>query len=155
MLDADGIKSLIVRAFANSVRPEPAATVADSSLEASMIRTYLVRYRWDEVSTSILNEYDTRADLSAIIAFLSVDGLRYYMPSFLLYLIEEGSKAGLILDSLLDCLIGERVGIGPRDFASPQRQAICMSLQHLAEIHRKDPVTSEEIADAIRIWCIR
>lgn len=134
-------RATVVKVFSSAVPPERRDLVIGESLEAAQIRNYLVPRKWQELDSVALENYDSRADLSALPAFLSGDGFRYYLPAFLLFIASHYEKAGLLVDSSIAAL-GR---CQPDDFDESQRQLIISFLVSLEEQHPSDAPMCREI----------
>ena len=138
----------IAIAFAQVRRPDRAALVRGQSLEAAQIRNYLAPRTWQQLDHVALSNYDSRADLSALPAFLSDDGFRYYLPALLGFILSDFDKAGLLVDSVIAALGRSR----PLDYPATQRELIRAFLSQLLADHADDERMCAKLGKAVRIW---
>ena len=150
MLEHGSLQDKIRAAFANTIQPQKDALVRGSTLEASMIKHYFSSRRWDELNTAALADYDSRADLSAVLSFLTPEAVAYYMPSILLFILEK--PPGLLMDALIRRIKEAREGFTPASYTSQQQQAISDVLSHLIQAQRRDEETVQSISHAEASW---
>lgn len=143
------LKQAIVAAFLGSDQPSTRDLVQGESLEAAMVRNYLACRQWQELDAEALRNYDSRADLAAMPAFLSNAGFKYYLPSLLLFVLARGNDAGGTLDSLVSKL-GSRTDVAA--YSHEQRLAIQSFLRRLAELNEADPLFVSELHMALDHW---
>lgn len=142
---------LIRATFIDGPRPLGDIVTSDE-LEPKMVRQLLGSKRWSDVSTELLNGYDQRADLSAVVAFLSDEANRYYLPAFMSFIVGESMRSGLLLDVLLSRLGSGRAGLAPKYFSAAQRDAVHSFLQYLYELYFNDESTRREVDLALAQW---
>jgi hypothetical protein len=151
MSTKDHLLQNIYTVFKNSSKPDKNNIVRGESLEAKMIKYYLAPRTWQEVDVQVLSNYDQRADLSAMTAFLSSEGLRYYLPSFMVFVVLQNKKAGLLIYALLSRLASpERISAS--DFSQSQSAVVIWFLQYLKENYSNDADMCEEIDLALTAW---
>ena len=146
------VLSLINAAFAHTIAVPEVRLVSSHELEPCAIKQLLARKSWHEVTADVLIEYDRRADSSAIIAFLSDEANRYFLPSFMFFVLNQGKGAGLIIDVLLSRLAAGRSGLLPVEFTEKQRGAVRCFLRALSLKHSDDESTRVQIDTAIARW---
>ena len=151
-MSIDAILLEIGAAFGNTTRPKDDQLVNSDELEPRMIQQFLKGKSWRDLTTSSLIDYDGRADSSAIIAFLSEEANRYFLPSFMSFVISHGRDAGLIIDVLLSRLVAQRSGLSSVKFNQNQRGAVRSFLVALALQHAHDESTCAQIESAMVHW---
>lgn len=139
-------------AFNDSVNVSSDRIVNSKELEPLMVKQLLSSRTWREVSTEVLFGYDQRADLSAVIAFLTDDANRYYLPAFMIYVLCRGKDAGLIVDVLLSRLSTGSQGLSPSFFSGSQRNAVRTFLSALRQLIAEDESAIVQIVEAERLW---
>ena len=142
----------IQSAFAGNARIESQQIVRGESIEAGMVKHFLSSRSWIDLDADALSGYDSRADLSASIAFLSPEGFRYYLPSFLLFIIEHYTRAGNLIDTLISKLASGSDEYGPNAFTRAQKLAVSRFLSYLKEAHPADKSMGIEIDRALSLW---
>lgn len=141
-------RARVFDAFSSAVPPARRDLVIGDSLEAAQIRNYLAPRKWHELDSVALENYDSRADLSALPAFLSSDGFRYFLPALLLFIASDYEKAGLLVDSVIAALGRCR----PNDFDEIQRQLVISFLVSLEDQHPNDDPMCRELQRVKAIW---
>ena len=152
MLTREALLREIHIAFENTPRPEDDKIIRGQSLEGKMIKYFLAPRSWKEVNADVLCGYDQRADLSAMICFLSAEGFRYYLPAFLLFVILEYKRAGILIDVLISKLASGSDGFSSSDFSQQQCRSVYEFLQYLRESHSDDELMCKEIELALKVW---
>ena len=147
------VVEVIRAAFRNTVPTSRDRIVDSKELEPLMVKHLLASRTWEEVSTELLSLYDQRADLSAVFAFLSDEANRYYLPAFMLYVLNCGKgAAGLVIDALLLRLSEGIQGLSPQFFSSSQRNAVKAFLSFLRSEFADDECRIIQIDQAERLW---
>ena len=152
MSTKDDLLQNIYTAFKNSSKLDKNNIVRGESLEAKMITYYLAPKTWQELDVLALSNYDQRADLSAMTAFLSSEGLRYYLPSFLVFVVLKNKKAGVLIDVLISKLASQPERISASDFSQSQRAVVRGFLQYLKQNFANDVSLCKEIDRALTVW---
>jgi len=151
-------------AFGGSRCPPPGRIVYDSSgshAEAQQVARHFGGRDWGDVDSKSILAYDDAADASAALSFMSPEGFRYYLPAFLLFILEQEEKAGLIAASTISKLApwsdpddeqmtrfcNERLV----QFSDMERQAIVQFLQYTRE-HDTGSLSGEELDRALQYW---
>jgi hypothetical protein len=148
----DAILAEIDAAFCDTV-PVPSERLVNSlDLEPLAIKQLLKGKRWRDLTANVLFQYDERADASAIIAFLSDDAYRHFLPAFMSFVLSQGKNAGLTIDALLFRLTEERAGRSPSLFNEQQRAAVRSFLGGLKRQHAHDESTCTQIESAMVRW---
>ena len=151
-MHGDAILAEIGAAFCDTI-PVPRERLVNSrGLEPRAINQLLTGKSWRELTANVLFKYDEQADASAIIAFLSDDAYRHFLPAFMSFVLSQGKNAGLIIDALLFRLAEERSGWSPSLFNGQQRSAVRSFLQALALQHAHDESTCTQIEVAMVRW---
>ncbi|MBA4098773.1 MAG: hypothetical protein C0484_18665 [Rhodospirillum sp.] len=150
MVEHAHLQDKIKAAFADSIQPQKDALVRGSTLEASMIMHYFSSRHWEELNSTALANYDSRADLSAVLSFLTPEAVVYYMPSVLLFILER--PPGILMDALIRRIKEAREGFTPASYTSQQQQAISDVLAYLIQVHRHDEETVQSISNAQESW---
>lgn len=138
----------IANAFAQVRRPQRAELVRGTSLEASQVRNYLAPRTWQQLDRVALVNYDSRADLSALPAFLSDEGFRYYLPALLEFILSDFDKAGLLVDSVIAAL-GR---CQPLDYSAEERKLIVEFMSQLLADHAGDELMCAELRRVRHAW---
>ncbi|NJN00221.1 MAG: hypothetical protein HC793_00610 [Aquincola sp.] len=142
-LDAD---RHLQECFQASVKPQAESLTTDTSLEASMIRSFLGLRTWQELTPDVLDDYGSRGDLSALPCFLSASGFVYFAPAFMRYALQRGSHAGLLLDTLVAAF--SRHAEDMRRLPQAQRDAVQSWLERMKLDFADDPLFLQEIEKA-------
>lgn len=142
----------IQRAFSSNVRVDSREIARGESIEARMVGDFLSPRSWIDLDADALIDYDSRADLSALIAFLSSKGFRYYLPAILLFIIDHNAKAGNLIDALISKLASGSDEYGPNAFTRAQQLAVSRFLSYLKGAHPNDKLMGNEIDRALSIW---
>lgn len=133
-------------AFQESVKPGAELLTADASLEASMIRSFLGPRTWQELTPDVLDDYASRGDLSAVPCFLSCAGFAYYAPALMTYASQRGTRAGLLLDTLVAAF--SRHAEALRQMPEAQRNAVHAWFERMKIDHAHDPSYVHELERA-------
>jgi hypothetical protein len=150
-MTSDELLGLIRTAFVDCPRPRGDIVTSDE-LEPKMVRQLFGSKRWNDISTELLNGYDQRADLSAVVAFLSDEANRYYLPAFMTFIVCDAKGAGLLLDVLLSRLGSGRSGLSPMYFSSTQRGSVNSFLRYLYDLHFNDESTRRAVEHGLALW---
>jgi hypothetical protein len=138
MIDQVSVLTAIDLAFRGTVCPEGRSLVIGDTPEELQIRNLLLNRQWPEIDTAVLDAYDARADLSAIVAFLSPSAGVYFMPALLKYLVAKAPSNGLLLRVILRRLKTGKGPFAPNLYTVDQRGAISRSLAYLEQVYEGD-----------------
>jgi hypothetical protein len=144
----DELHHQIVCAFAATNPPQRGELVRGNSLEAAQIRNYLAPRTWQQLGSTELANYDNRADLSALPAFLSDEGFRYYLPALLDFIQRDFDRAGLLVDSVVSALGRSK----PVAYSVDQREVVAAILLHLLDVHPNDELMRKELRRTLEVW---
>ena len=139
-------------AFSQNERFDSQNVVRGDSIEAGMVKNLLSKRSWAELDAAALSAYDNQADLSAVIAFLSPEGFRYYLPSFLSFIVNQFNTYGLLIDSLISKLASGATGYGPEIFTPAEKLAVSRFLSYLRERFPNDESMGRDIDNALKLW---
>lgn len=140
------VTTQLVAAFQNSAKPRIESLTVGTSLEGSMIRAYLSSRTWQDLTPEALDDYDSRGDLSVIPSFLSSTAFAYYAPALMIYTMQRGSHAGLLLDSLMAALIKHAQTL--RQMPAGHAKAVQCWLEHMESVFADDSWYLNELAKA-------
>lgn len=111
-----------------------------------MVRNFLGIRTWRELTPEVLDDYGSRGDLSAIPSFLSSVGFAYYAPALMNYALQRGSRAGLLLDTLISAFIRNAEDL--RQMPEVQRNAVQAWLERMKTDFAEDPLYLGELERA-------
>jgi hypothetical protein len=138
MIDQGSVVTAIDLAFRETTRPDCHSLVVGAGPEELQIRDLLLNRQWSEVDTAMLDTYDDRADLSAIVAFLSPKATVYFMPAFLKYVVSKGRSNGLLLRNILRRFTAGKGSFDPTSYSVIQREAISRAMAYMEQVYEGD-----------------
>ncbi len=152
MIEKQDLISNLHGAFEKRERPHGERPVRGVSIEAQMVEQLLSQRSWIDLDSYTLSSYESRADLSALVAFLSPEGFRYYLPSLLLFVVDNQYKAGALVDAITAKLSSTSEEYGPQMFTPQQQLAVSLFLTYLKQRHPDDRSMGDEIDRALSVW---
>jgi hypothetical protein len=150
--DIELVRREIEASFKNIRRPKKEEISNDNCLEAAMVRNYFYQMEWPDVNDERIISYDGRADLSAVFAFLSDDGFRYFFPTFLVFLLRHGRTCGALLDALVWKLASGDDIVSPASFSKEQRLAVKAWLHCMQQLLLDDELFQKDIESVLKKW---
>lgn len=143
---------LIRKSFSVSPIPQVKIIMRSSGEEPAEIQALIGGLSWPNVDSELLLKYEESGDVSAMPAFLSEVGFRYYLPAFLTYVASKPKVSGLLLDHLLHCAADEYSNCEIIRFNGQERRAVLAFLEHqLAQIDL-DEFRRRDVNVAIAAW---
>ncbi len=113
----DALRRQIDDAFADATYPGDEGLIPETSLcnpESQELRDLVMGRHWRELT---LDYIDSRRINDTVAVLLSDEGFRYYLPAYMLAILEDRETADVMVDSVIYRLIG------PFEMPSPERDA--------------------------------
>jgi len=138
----DQVKSRIISAFQSEKIPEEIVPGEYRDIEGSeyqQVYDFLIsKGSWENVKWSDLQSY--KGDPSAILHFLSLAGLRYFLPAFLLAVIEHLDEADILIDVIVELFYSANSSYAYKDvWHSLSREQKAVYFQVLSYISQRLP----------------
>lgn len=159
---AEDVRRRIVDAFGSARHPGEDNLVDDeTALEPMAVAKALEGKTWREVNLSFLRAYGERGDSSAILSFLSPAAFRYFVPAFMLLLLDHYAEADVLADTAIsklapwrdpaDSALTKFFEVRHQSFDAQERSAVLAFLKFIKQEHGADYVQGD-LDRAIRHW---
>jgi hypothetical protein len=158
------VRRRINAAFANARYPGDDNIGYDKTgqnLECKQIAEHFRGMSWPDVDLAFLREYGEHADASACLTFMSPEAFRYYLPAFLLVLVENFQEADVLVETVISSITPRRdqskpalvefVRLRLEGFTPEQREAIRLFLEYMKREHGQEYLFGELDA-ALEHW---